>query len=93
MTKRILTTEEKPGVRTAVLVPVVREAEEGAEESHEIEMSFSSEEPVDRWGYEEVLDHSARKRPVGAATAEHAAALQPQPRRPDREGRTSVAWR
>ena len=58
MTKRILTTEEKPGVRTAVLVPVAREVEEGAEDSHEIEMSFSSEEPVERWGYEEVLDHS-----------------------------------
>ena len=58
MTKRILTTEEKPGVRTAVLVPFAREVEEGAEDSHEIEMSFSSEEPVERWGYEEVLDHS-----------------------------------
>ena len=58
MTKRILTTEEKPGVRTAVLVPVAREVGEGAEDSHEIEMSFSSEEPVERWGYEEVLDHS-----------------------------------
>ena len=32
MTKRILTTEEKPGVRTAVLVPVAREVEEGAED-------------------------------------------------------------
>lgn len=60
MAKRLLTTNEQPGIRTAVLCLVSRQdGDEEKESDHQIEMSFSSEAPVERYGYEEILDHDA----------------------------------